>query len=118
MNSQKLYKYGVHGQWKNLSPFADRIRLNRLRAALGQDVDPVKVVPNESEKKYTGNVLFERALVRFSSIWGRGWAGEKLLPSFIVQEIKPSFELLRKLYDQTRDWIGGIRPASNNSHTT
>ncbi|MBE3709814.1 hypothetical protein HJ210_22715 [Vibrio parahaemolyticus] len=102
----KLYKYGVHGQWKNLSPFADRIRLNRLRAALGQDVDPVKVVPNESEKKYTGNVLFERALVRFSSIWGRGWAGEKLLPSFIVQEIKPSFELLRKPYDQTRDWIG------------
>lgn len=102
----KLYKYGAHGQSKNLSPFAGRIRLNRLRAALGQDVDPVKVVPNESEKKYTGNVLFERALVRFSSIWGRGWAGEKLLPSFIVQEIKPSFELLRKPYDQTRDWIG------------
>ena len=102
----KLYKHGSHGQWKNLGPFADRIRLNRLRAALGQVVDPIKVVPNESEEKYKGNVLFERALVRFSSIWGRSWAGEKLLPSFIVQEIKPSFELLRKPYNQTREWIG------------
>ncbi|MBE0362149.1 hypothetical protein PULV_a3955 [Pseudoalteromonas ulvae UL12] len=106
LEQPKLYKYSAHGQWKNLSPFDGRIRLNRLRAALGQSVDPVKVVPNESEEKYTGNVLFERALVRFSSIWGRGWAGEKLLPSFIVQEIKPSFELLRKPYNQTRDWIG------------
>uniref|UniRef100_UPI0039A32D21 hypothetical protein n=1 Tax=Thaumasiovibrio sp. DFM-14 TaxID=3384792 RepID=UPI0039A32D21 len=106
LEQPKLYKHGVHGQWKNLSPFADRVRLNRLRAALGQGVDPVKVVPKESEEKHTGNVLFERALVRFSSIWGRGWAGEKLLPSFIVQEIKPSFELLRKPYDQTRGWIG------------
>ncbi|TMP27707.1 hypothetical protein CWB99_05835 [Pseudoalteromonas rubra] len=106
LEQPNLYKHGVYGQWKNLSPFADRIRLNRLRAALGQDVDPVKMVPKESEEKYTGNVLFERALVRFSSIWGRGWAGEKLLPSFIVQEIKPSFELLRKPYNQTRDWIG------------
>ncbi len=106
LEQPKLYKHGVHGQWKNLSPFADRIRLNRLRASLGKDVDPVKMVPSESDKKYTGNVLFERALVRFSSIWGRGWAGEKLLPSFIIQEIKPSFELLRKPYNQTRDWIG------------
>lgn len=106
LEQPKLYKYGVHGQWKNLSPFTDRIRLNRLRAALGQGIDLIKVVPNESEQKYTGNVLFERALVRFSSIWGRGWAGEKLLPSFIVQEIKPSFELLRKPFNQTRDWIG------------
>jgi hypothetical protein len=102
----KLYKHGLHGQWRNLSPFADRIRLNRLLAALGQDVDPVKVVPKESDERYTGNVLFERALVRFSSIWGRGWAGEKLLPSFIVQEIKPSFDLLRKPYSQTRGWTG------------
>ena len=106
LEQPKLYKHGIHGQWKRLRPFADRIRLNRLRAALGQGVDPVKAVPNESEEKYTGNVLFERALVRFSRIWGQGWAGEKLLPSFIVQEIKPSFELLRKPYDQTRDWIG------------
>lgn len=106
LEQPKLYKYGIHGQWKNLSPFADRIRLNRLRAALGQGVDPVRSVPNEGEEKYTGNVLFERALVRFSSIWGRSWAGEKLLPSFIVQEIKPSFELLRKPYNQTKGWIG------------
>ncbi|MEQ0541105.1 MULTISPECIES: hypothetical protein [Klebsiella] len=106
LEQPKLYKHGVHGQWKKLSPFADRIRLNRLRAALGHDVDPVKVVPNEREEKYTGNVFFERALVRFSSVWGRGWAGEKLLPSFIVQEITPSFELLRKPYNQTRGWIG------------
>ncbi|WP_028305187.1 ATP-binding protein [Oceanospirillum maris] len=102
----ELYKHGIHGQWKNLSPFADSIRLNRLRAALGQGVDPVKVVPKAGEEKYTGSVLFERALVRFSSIWGRGWAGEKLLPSFIVKEIKSSFDLLRKPYNQTRDWIG------------
>jgi len=102
----KLYKHGLHGQWKNLSPFADRIRLNRLLAASGQDVDPVKVVPKGSDERYTGNVLFERALVRFSSIWGRGWAGEKLLPSLIVQEIKPSFDLFRKPYSQTKDWIG------------
>ncbi|WBA58356.1 hypothetical protein O7C57_07230 [Providencia sp. 21OH12SH02B-Prov] len=106
LEQPKLYKHGDHGQWKNLSPFTDRIRLNRLRAALGQGVDPVKVVPNEIKEEYTGNVLFERALVRFSSIWGRGWAGDKLLPSFIVQEIKPSFELLRKPYNQTRSWIG------------
>lgn len=102
----KLYKHGLYDQWKNLSPFADRIRLNRLLAALGQSLDPVKMVPNESDQKYKGNVLFERGLVRFSSVWGKGWAGEKLLPSFIVQEIKPSFELLRKPYSQTKNWTG------------
>lgn len=102
----KLYKHGIRGQWKNLSPFTDRIRLNRLLAALGQDLDPIKLVPTESDQKYTGNVLFERGLVRISNIWGKAWAGEKLLPSFIVQEIKPSFELFRKPYSETRDWIG------------
>ncbi len=102
----KLYKHGLHGRWKNLSLVADRIRLNRLLAALGEGIDPVKIVPSERDQKHKGNVLFERGLVRFSSIWGKGWAGEKLLPSFIVQEIKPSFELFRKPYGQTSDWIG------------
>ena len=106
LEQPKLYKHGLHGQWKNLSPFADRIRLNRLLAAVGQALEPVKIVPSESDNKYAGNVLFERGLVRFSSVWGKGWAGENLLPSFIVQEIRPSFELFRKPYSQTRDWTG------------
>lgn len=106
LDQPKLYKHGPHGQWKNLSPFADRIRLNRLLAALGENLDPVKLVPSEDDKTHTGNVLFERSLVRFSSIWGKGWKGEELSPSFIVQEVKPSFELFRKPHGQTRDWIG------------
>ncbi|WP_198043645.1 tetratricopeptide repeat protein [Ketobacter nezhaii] len=106
LEQPKLYKHGLYGQWKNLSPFIDRIRFNRLLAAQGQNQDPLKVVPNESDQKYTGNVLFERGVTRFSSIWGRAWAGEQLSPSFIVQEIKPSFELMRKPYSQTRDWTG------------
>lgn len=101
-----LYKFGLHGQWKNLSPFTDRIRLNRLLAALGKNLDPVKLVPNEDEQKFTGNVLFERGLVRFSNVWGKAWADKKLSPRFIVHEIKPLFELLRMPYSQTRDWTG------------
>lgn len=101
-----LYKFGTKSQWKNLSPFASRIRLNRLLAALGSEVEPEKAVPNRDDRKYTGNILFERNLVKFSNVWGKGWAGKQLSPSSIVQEIKPSFELLRKPFTQTRNWIG------------
>lgn len=100
-----LYKHGLYSQWKNLSPFTDRIRLNRMLAALGKNIDPIALVPNEYEK-YTGNVLFERNLIRFSSIWGKAWKGELLSPSFIVREIKPSFELFQKPHSETKNWIG------------
>ncbi|NQY26166.1 MAG: hypothetical protein HRT92_03200 [Piscirickettsiaceae bacterium] len=106
MEQPKLYKHGLHGQWKNLRPFTDRIRLNRLLATSSKNLDPVKLVPSEDDGKYTGNVMFERGLVRFSNVWGKGWSGENLLPSFIVQEVKPLFELFRKPFNETRDWIG------------
>lgn len=105
LNQPSPYKDHSISQWSNLSPFVDRIKLNRLMSALGCAQEPTDAVPDAVDKKNHGNVLYERFLVKFSNIWGSVWAKEcDISCSEIVSEIKPVINLLQKSYVETRDW--------------
>ncbi|HOJ11791.1 MAG TPA: hypothetical protein PK733_14525, partial [Clostridiales bacterium] len=89
---------------KTLSSFSHRIRLNRILAALGIYVDPVKIIPNTTDERQFGIVLFERMLIRLSTIWGKAWAGETLTPGEVIREVRPAIIIFNRSYDETRDW--------------
>ncbi len=101
-----LYKFNTGQEWGNLKPFADRIRLNRLYAALGCELTPIIAVPNADDTSYQGNVFFERLLVKFANIWGKAWKKEDVSSDIVLREIQPAFSLFLKGYSETRDWLG------------
>jgi len=94
-----------YGQWKRLSPFTLRIRLNRLLATLGYQVNPVEAVPDSEDSCNQGNVLFERQLVTIASIWGLAKKGEILLPAEIIRRLHPAIRLFNRNYKDTRHWL-------------
>lgn len=91
-------------QWKRLEPFTLRIRLNRLLASLGQEIDPVKAVPDSDDPREYGNVLFERQLVIIASIWGRAKKGEIMAPNEIIRALHSALRLFNRGYRETQDW--------------
>lgn len=101
-----LYNFNTGREWKNLSPFSDRIGLNRLKAALGCGLKPTTAVPSSNNASYQGNVIFERHLVRFANIWGKGWKNERVSQDTIIRGIQPAFSLFLKGHTETRDWHG------------
>ena len=96
-----LYGY----EWENLSPFWQRIYLNRLRSALGMSTDPVSAVPDASDKRQRGGVLFERMIVLVANLWGRAWRGEKLTSSEILRELHPAIVLFNRRLQEIKDWL-------------
>ena len=94
-----LYGY----EWENLSPFWQRIYLNRLRSALGMSTDPVSAVPDVSDKRQRGGVLFERMIVLVANLWGRAWRGDELTPSEILRELHPAIVLFNRRQQETKD---------------
>lgn len=92
------------GKWKNLSPFVQRIRLNRLLSALGKPEDPIRAVPDNSDKRYYGNVLFERNLVIIANLWGRAWSGQIYKPTEIVRELHSSIILFERKREEIHEW--------------
>lgn len=68
------------------APFGPRFRLNRMFAALGEDISLVNIVPTPTDPQYGGLVLFERMVVLVARLWGLAWAGRQLAPvSFVGQ---------------------------------
>lgn len=106
VSQPELYKHGNSSGWKELGPFSNRIRLNRLLSALGKEEEPENAVKNTKRKECNGNVLFERSVVKFANFWGRGWKGEKISPQDVNKAIKPVLNLLHRDHSQTHDWIG------------
>ncbi len=90
-------------EWKNLSPFLQRIRLNRLRSATGMSTDPVSAVPDISNERQRGRVLFERMIVLMANLWGRAWQGDKLTSSEILRELHPALVLFNRRQQETKD---------------
>ena len=90
-------------EWKNLSPFWQRIYLNRLRSALGMSTGPVDAVPDTSNERKRGGVLFERMIVLVANLWGRAWRGEKLTSSEILRELHPAIVLFNRRQQETKD---------------
>ena len=91
--------------WKNLSPFSQRICLNRLRSALGMSTDPVNAVLDTSDERQRGRILFERMIVLVANLWGRAWRGEKLTSSEILRELHPAIVLFNRHQQETKDWL-------------
>lgn len=91
-------------EWENLSPFSQRIRLNRLRSALGIPVDPISAIPDVNDERRRGGVLFERMIVLLANLWGRAWRGDKLDSSELLREIHPAIVLFNRRWQETREW--------------
>jgi hypothetical protein len=94
------------GQWKNLAPFVQRIRLNRLMANLGIEVDPLAAVPETQDLKERGNILFERHLVIIATLWGKAKRKERLSGSEIVHTLQSALRLYQRSWRETNDWTG------------
>lgn len=92
-------------EWENLSPFSQRICLNRLRSALGTPTAPVNAVPDTGNERQRGRVLFERMIVLVANLWGRAWRGDKLTPSEILRELHPAIVLFNRRQQETKDWL-------------
>lgn len=89
---------------QNLTAFSHRIRLNRMLAMLGQTKKPVEAVPDDTEARREGSVLFERCLVIIANIWGQAWSGKNLPPATILRELHPALRLFERNWRETRDW--------------
>ena len=100
----RLYKDDVGSEWRNLSPFLQRIRLNRLRAALGVHINPVVAVPDSKDERQKASVLFERMIVMLSNVWGRSWKGEQISPAEILSQIHPALVLFNRHEQGTEEW--------------
>jgi len=89
---------------QNLTAFSHRIRLNRMLAMMGQPKNAVDAVPDDTEARRRGGVLFERCLVIIANIWGQAWAGKTLPPATILRELHPALCLFAKNWRETQDW--------------
>ncbi len=99
-----LYKDDVGNEWRNLSPFLQRIRLNRLTAALGNPIDPVVAVPDSQVKEQKAAILFERMIVILSNIWGSAWREKPLSPSDIINQLHPALVFFNRREHGSDDW--------------
>ncbi|WP_241674425.1 hypothetical protein [Candidatus Methylobacter oryzae] len=97
------YRWSGGSQWKNLAPFVQRIRLNRLMVTLGIEIDLVAAVPEAQDPKERGNVLFERHLVIIASLWGKA-KRRRLSGSEIVHTLHSALRLYQRRHKETRDW--------------
>lgn len=67
-------------------PFRFRFRLNRLLAALGEEPVLRECVPDASETREEGLVLFERQVCVVARLFGRAWAGRAMAAHSFVNE--------------------------------
>lgn len=103
INQPPLHKETSGGKWENLSPFAQRIRLNRLKSALGFPEEYSTAVPNIEDVQLKCAVLFERMIVILANLWGRSWRGDKINPEEIMNEIHPALVLFNKPCEETSE---------------
>lgn len=67
-------------------PFRFRFRLNRMLAALGEEPALRECVPDASETREEGLVLFERQVCLVARLFGRAWAGRTIDAYSFVNE--------------------------------
>ncbi len=96
-----------------LGPFSKRFRHARLSYALGSTASPEEMVPEDSNEKLRGVMLFERALCRIAKAWALGWRGEP------IEDLSAlAADTLRIFYQNprvTRDWMSWLELSSKRS---
>ncbi len=76
-----------------------------IKFFLNEGTDLAKLVPDPSEPKYKGSVLFRRAVAAIGRISGSFWKGE-LLNSIILQHTySPILKLFYRDHTTGRDWL-------------
>lgn len=98
------YTWSGGGSLKNLAPYRQRIRLNRLLSSLGDKTDPSTVVPDSEKADRRGHVLFERHIVSISTLWGAARGGNILTGSEVVRILKPSIQFFNRGHKESRKW--------------
>lgn len=102
-----VYKWSLTNSKGDLSAFIKRIRLNRIIAALGEDINPVLVVPNAEDSRNQLYTLFERNLVTIASVWGKSYRAETFTPSSLLRELYIPirfFQRKTQLNDHSTSW--------------
>ena len=89
-----------------LEPFFQRFRLNRLLYVLGNRRYPSEIVPDPSDPRDRGVVLFERSLCTMAHIWGRAWTGQTMNQMSIESETLPLLRLFSRPFEETQGWVG------------
>ena len=89
---------------KDLSQFEERMNLNRILSALGSPVNPISAVPDISNERQHGIVLFERMLVIISNLWGCAWRKEKLDIPELLRQLYPAMNFFNRDVEETKDW--------------
>lgn len=78
-------------------PFAQRYRLNRLLAALGEGRPVAEAVPDPTDGGGWGMVRFERLVCTVASVEGAAWRGERWTPVAVRAALEPGLELFDRM---------------------
>ncbi len=62
----------------DLTPFRQRLGLNRLLIALGDRRPEERIVPDTDDLRWQGLVYFERGVCVIARLWGEAWRGRRL----------------------------------------
>ena len=89
-------------------PFRFRFRLNRLLAALGEELVIRECVPDASDTREEGLVLFERQVCVVARLFGRAWAGRTMAALSLVNESLGVLRLFNR--GAQHDWTSWYWP--------
>jgi len=94
-------------QESDLSPWRQRLRLNSLLYALDDShPTPRVLVPDTTDPRDTGHVLFERAICQLAKFRGLRWRGALLHRTDICEAVLGLLRLFNQDWRKTRDWTG------------
>lgn len=93
-SEQPAWAKDLWGYENDLNAFIDQIRYYRIQAAIGKNIDPVEVVSGDGrDEREMNKVYFERQVIKFSIVWGKGWRKEKIDTGMMSREMISTFLL-------------------------
>ena len=89
---------------EGFAPFYQRLRLNRLLYALGTRSPLTDIVPDATEDRDRGMVVFERHVCLLARLWGEAWAGRRLPATEVIRQADPVLRLFHRSVTEKREW--------------
>lgn len=95
---------GLASYW----PLIDQATILSIR---GRPADPVYAIPDFSERRDEGIVLFNRMLVLIATVRGEALAGRRLAATEVCRRLRPALVFYQRPFTETIDWADwhGIR---------
>lgn len=82
------------------NPYIKRLRYYRLKAALGNPIEPAVAVAGSTQGDHRGYIFIERMVIRMANLWGLAWQGNILTPTMVERELLPAIRLVERWDDQ------------------